>query len=133
MSASYAKGAERIWRSSVNWETANIKAVLVKNTYVQDLNTHEFLSDISAYVTSTPVSLTGKAVSGRTIDANDVTFTAVPIGDVVEALVFYIDTGTESTSPLLLYIDDAAGFPFTGSGGDQLIQWSNGANKIASL
>ena len=133
MTAFYAKGAARVWRGTINWETVNIKAALVKNTYVQDLANHEFYTDISDYVTSTPVALTGKIVSGLTFDADDVTFVAVPVGDVCEALVLYVDTGSAATSPLLLYIDDPAGFPFTGNGGSQLVQWSNGAYKIVSL
>lgn len=133
MSAFYAKGAQRILTGTINLSTANIKVALVKNTYIQDLDADEFYSDISAHVVSTPVALTGKAVAGRTFDADDATFVAVPVGDVCEAIVFYVDTGSPATSPLFLYVDDVAAFPFTGNGDNQLMQWSNGAYKIVSL
>lgn len=132
--AFYAKGAERVWRGTINWETANIKVALMRDTYIQDLAAHEFWADISSHeMSNAPVALTGKVVSGLTFDADDVTFPSVEAGLVCEACVFFLDTGDDATSPVLLYVDDPAGFPFTGTGGDQLIQWSNGAYKIVSL
>ena len=51
-------------------------------------------------------------------------------GDPSEALVIYKDTGTESTSPLIMYIDTATGLPVTPNGGDITVTWDNGTNKI---
>lgn len=131
--ALYVKGAERIGRAQLNLETANIKAVLVKTSYIQDMVADEFYSDISAHVTSSPVTLTGKTFAGGKLDADDPTFLAVPVGDVCEAVVLFVDTGSEATSPLFARIDNIAGFPYTGNGGNRLVQWSNGAYKIFSL
>src|SRR5687768_4865496 len=56
-------------------------------------------------------------VSAGTFDCADITFTALT-GDASESLVFFKDTGTESTSLLVAYFDTATGLPLTPNGGD---------------
>ena len=73
-----------------------------------------------------------RAGSGGAADANDVTFTSVT-GASIEAIVLYKDTGTDSTSPLIAFIDTATGLPITPNGGDIIVTWDNGANKIFKL
>ncbi len=65
-------------------------------------------------------------------DAADVVFSAVT-GDPSEALVIYKDTGDAATSPLIAYIDTAAGLPVTPSGTDITVTWDSGVNKIFKL
>ena len=64
--------------------------------------------------------------------SNDVTFTSVT-GASIEAIVLYKDTGTDATSPLIAFIDTATGLPITPNGGDIIVTWDNGANKIFKL
>jgi len=66
-------------------------------------------------------------------DAADITFTAVTSGSTAKAIVIWKDTGTPSTSPLLVYIDTITGFPLATNGGDITIVWDNGTYKIFSL
>ncbi|OOR87081.1 hypothetical protein LP109_05455 [Moraxella bovis] len=118
----------------LNWLTDTIKVLLVDTgNYTPQTATHKFLSDIatSARVTA-PVTLTGKSTDGGAADANDVTFTSVT-GNSIEAIVIYKDTGTESTSPLIAWIDTATGLPITPNGGDMILTWDNGSNKIFKL
>lgn len=129
----YTKGAEKILSGAINLSSDTIKVALVKNTYPQSLSTHEFYSDISAYVVGTPQTLGSKSVSGGKWDAGDPTFTAVAAGDTLEAIVIYKDTGVAGTSPLIAYIDTIASFPFATNGGDITPQWDNGTYKIFSL
>lgn len=117
--------------------TDNIKAVLVDNgVYTVNLATDQFLSDIPAGARiSTSGNLTSKtstSPAGGVFDAADVTFTAVS-GASIEDIVIYKDTGTSTTSPLIAYIDTATGLPVTPSGGDILVTWDNGANRIFKL
>lgn len=128
----YTKGAEKMWKGEIDILTDTIKVALVENTYAQNLATDEFLSDLGANVLATQ-ALSGRSVTGRVFDANDVTFPSVTAGDVSEGVVIYKDTGVAGTSPLLFYIDDITYFPATTSGADITVQWSNGAYKIASL
>lgn len=124
-SALYDKGRQRFLEGSIAWLTDNIKVVLVDAAdYTVNLATHEFLSDIPALArVATSTNLTGKTSAAGVADAADVTFTAVT-GDPSEVLVIYKDTGTETTSPLIAYIDTATGLPVTPNGGDITVTWA---------
>lgn len=131
-SALYDKGRQGFLDGSIDWDTDNIKAILVDTgTYTVNLNTHQFLSDVSGIV-ATSGNLTSKTVTDGVADAADVTFTAVT-GATVEAIVLYKDTGVAGTSRLIAYIDTGTGLPVTPNGGDITVQFDNGANKIFKL
>lgn len=129
----YAKGKEKQLSASINLVSDTIKVMLVKNTYPQNLATDEFVADISAYRLSTDQTLGSKSVAGGVFDAGDITYSAVTAGDTSEGVVIYKDTGSEATSPLLMYIDTITGFPLATNGGDIVIQWDNGAYKIYAM
>ena len=132
--ALYDKGRQRFLEGSFNWLTDTIKCVMVDSAaYTVNLSVHEVLSDVgsSARIT-TPVTLTSKTSTGGAADAADVTFTSVS-GPSIEAIILYRDTGTEATSPLIAYIDTATGLPITPNGGDIIVTWDNGTNKIFKL
>lgn len=74
-----------------------------------------------------------KTVTAGVADAADLTFTAVTAGAACQALVIFKDTGTDSTSKLIAYIDTGAGLPVTPNGGDITVSWDNGANKIYKI
>ncbi|HBO2594041.1 TPA: hypothetical protein L4I31_000573 [Pseudomonas aeruginosa] len=130
----YDKGRQRFLEAQFNWLTDTIKVVMVDTgAYTPNFTTHEFLSDIpSSSRITTPVTLTGKATTSGAADANDVTFPSVS-GASIEAIIVYKDTGTEGTSPLIAYIDTATGLPITPNGGDIIVTWDNGTNKIFKL
>lgn len=114
----YAYGRQETLKGNVDWENDTIKAVAVDTaTYSVNLASDDFLDDIPSgerVATSSALTIT---VSGGTVDCADFTFTSVS-GDEFEAVVFYKDTGSAATSPLLLYIDTATGLAFTPSGAD---------------
>jgi len=130
----YDKARERFLRGQINWDTDTVKVNLVdKNVYTPNFTTHEYLSDVSgSAIIAAGVTLTGKASTAGAADANDVTFTAVS-GAESEALIIYKDTGDPATSPLIALIDSATGLPITPNGGDIIVVWDNGANKIFKL
>ena len=132
--ALYDKARERFLTGQFNWTTDSIKAVLVDTgAYTVSLTSHEFLSDISSSARiSTSGAFTGKTTTGGAADANDITFSSVS-GASIEAIVIYADTGTEATSPLIAFVDTATGLPITPNGGDIIVTWDNGANKIFKL
>lgn len=133
----YDKGVEKFASAQCNWGTGTggdtIKAVGVDLANYTLSQTHEFLSDVPslARVCTSP-AFTGKTLTAGTLDADDALFTAVTGADV-GAVIVYKDTGSAATSPLLFYIDTATGLPFTPSGADELVTWSNGSGKIAVL
>ena len=131
--ALYAKGKEKILSGSINFSSDTIKAALLSSSYTANLSTDEFWSGISANLLNTAQTLGSKSVTGGVFDAADVTFTAVTSGSTVKAVVIWKDTGTPSTSPLLVYIDTITGFPLATNGGDITITWDDGSYKIFSL
>jgi hypothetical protein len=132
--ALYDKGREGFLDGSIDWDTDNIKAVLVDTgAYTVNLSTHDFLDDIAIGARiATSANLAGKTVTAGVADADDVTFSAVT-GASIEAIVIYKDSGAAATSRLIAYIDTATGLPITPSGGDIIITWDSGANKIFKL
>ncbi len=130
----YEKGRQRFLEGQFNWLTDTIKVYLVSTSaYTVNASTHEFISDISSSARiAGPVTLTAKSTAGGAADAADATFTAVS-GGAIGAIVIYADTGTEGTSPLIAYLDTATGLPITPNGGDIIVTWDNGANKIFKL
>ena len=122
---------QRFLESQINWMTDTIKVILVSTSaYTPQTAVHQYLADIpvSARIAG-PVTLTAKATTGGAADAADCTFTSVS-GATINAIVIYKDTGTEATSPLIAYIDTATGLPITPNGGDIIVTWDNGVNKI---
>lgn len=95
--------------------------------------TDQFLSDIGAGARIfTSGNLASKTVTGGVFDAADPTISGVT-GVTVESLVFYKDTGSAATSPLIAFFDTATGLPFTPNGGDLTIQFDSGASKIFAI
>ena len=127
----YDSARQGFLEAQINWLTDTLKVLLVDaGAYTPNVSTHQFLADIpvSSRIAG-PVTLTSKTTTGGAADAADVTFTSVS-GASIEMIIIYKDTGTEATSPLLAMIDTATGLPITPNGGDIIVTWDNGANKI---
>ena len=127
----YDFARQRFLEAQINWMTDTIKVILVDTgAYTPQTGIHQYLSDIptSARIAG-PVTLTSKATTGGAADAADCTFVSVS-GNSIEAIIIYADTGVEATSPLIAYIDTATGLPITPNGGDIIVTWDNGTNKI---
>jgi hypothetical protein len=133
--ALYDRARAAFAAGGINWAGATpIQAVLVDaGVYAVDLVNHEFLDDVPAGARIATAALSGRGIDGAGVcDGDDVTFLAVT-GAQVDAVVLYVDTGVEATSRLVAYIDNFTGFPFTPSGGDVTLRWSDGANRIFKL
>lgn len=127
MGAIYNKFKRALARDQIGGDitTLNIKMALVDTGTYTFSQTHEFLSDLSGIVDTSP-NVSGITVSdGGTIDCDDTVVTAVA-GATVEAVVFYIDTTVAGTSRLISYID---GLTLTPDGGNVAAT----INSIANL
>ena len=133
--ALYDLGREAFLSGDITWDGDAIKTILVDSAlYTPNLATDQFLSDVPAGSrTATSSDLVSKTVTAGVADAGDVTYSAVPIDDPQEYVVIYQDTTVEGTSRLIGLIDTATGLPVTPNGGDIIVQWSNGADKIFKL
>lgn len=135
--ALYDKGRQGFLDGSIDWDTDDIRAILIDTAdYTVDLATHDFLDDVAAGArVAVSGSFASKTVTDGVADAADITFTAVT-GDPCEALLIYKHTGSDATARLIAYIDTVTGpaaFAVTPNGGDITIVWDNGANKIFKL
>lgn len=130
-SAHYDHGLESFLTASLNLPSDTIKVRLVRTSGYTFSQAHQYISDVTAAIV-TDVTLGSKATNGAgsdpgSFDAADATFTAVPSGAAIDALVIYKDTGVSTTSPLIAYID---GFSVTPNGGDITVSWQNTAPFI---
>lgn len=129
----YNKGRERFATAQINWLTDTIKVMGVDVGAYTFSAAHEYLADIpGASRIAAAVTLSGKDATNGALDANDVTFSLVS-GASIEALVIYKQGTGESDSPLIAYIDSGTGLPITPNGGDIIVTWDNGTNRILRI
>jgi len=116
MSAFYNKGKERIlkqWHDGGSAKT--IKAMFMAPAYTPDVDSHQFVSDISASRASgtTDQTLASIAIAADNtnnraeFDAADLSVATVTTS--TDMIVLYESTGVDATSTLLCYIDIAEG------------------------
>lgn len=109
--------------ANIDLNDGTVKVALVDTGTYTYSATHDFYNDLSGVV-GTPQEILNTTVANGVFDGDDVTFSQV-IGDTVEALVIYIDTGDAATSRLVAYIDTGVtGFPVIPNGGDITLTWN---------
>lgn len=127
-------GLKAFAEGSVDWTSDTIVVAAVDSSYTQsDADTHA--DDLTGVLAT--VTLTGCTVSAAgVLDADDGMFTGVGAGDTIVGLMAYKDTGTPSTSPLLIWQDtneDSTPISRTSDGSAIPLVWSATADAIASL
>lgn len=142
--ALYELGREGFLAGEIDWNTAVIKANLYSG-YTPNLTTHKFVSDVTGAggtARGTAQTLTSPTVTLGVADAADITFTAVPAGAAIPYVIIYqasaVTGGVDvaaTAQRLIALIDTTTGvtLPITPNGGDIIISWDNGANKIFKL
>jgi hypothetical protein len=131
----YPKFKKRCATTGGNLVAGTVKAVLIDLAQYTYSANHEFLSDIAAGArVGTHVALTNKTVSDLGVfDADNASFTGLSGAPTLEAVILYVDTGVEATSPLVLIYDTATGLPIGAGAASGTITWDNGSNKIFAL
>jgi hypothetical protein len=122
----YTEGAQKLFEGVFNWASDNFDALLLPSSYAFD-GTDVFISDLGTVLKR--VALAGKTNADGVLDATDPTFSAVPVG-TVGSLVIAKNTGADGTSPLFLFDDTVIGLPYPASGGDIILRWDDGVDKI---
>lgn len=122
-------------RGELSWAAGDIKAILIDTGNYTFSASSDYLANIPPNSRISTVALVDPvAESNGAANAADTTFQAVgPAGTTIEAIILYKDTTVEATSPLIAYIDTATGLPITANGGDIIVTWDNGTNKIFRL
>ena len=104
--------------------TGTLKAQIVDAAdYTYDAG-HDYLDDVPAGArVGTAVEITNPTFTLGVLDGDNVTWASVT-GDVSEAVVVYLDTGTAGTSPLICYQDSGTGLPVTPNGNNIIGSWN---------
>jgi hypothetical protein len=132
--ALYPKAKQAALAAGLNLAAGNVKAQLIDMANYAYSASHQFFSDVPAGArVGAPVALTNKSVTNGVFDADDVTFAGLTSAPSIEALLIYVDTGVEGTSPLVLFVDTATGLPVAAGATGGTMAWDNGANKIFAL
>lgn len=110
----YGHGLIKAMNKEVNWLTDDIKVMLCTSEYTSDQANHKYKSDITNEITGINYTARGRAITGKTaafdgttkvvsFDAEDTTWPAATF--TARYGIIYNDTGDDSTSPLLGWID----------------------------
>lgn len=110
-----------------------VRCMLERSTSTYSPNKdHEFVGDLSSFVECSVASYARQTVGSKAVnkddtndraelDFADVSFGALESGQTVDALVFYVQTGGDDSTPnndhLICYIDTATGLPAVLGGG----------------
>lgn len=130
MSSLYPSFLQQLLSPGLDLVTADVRAQLLDTADEVYNAADTFLSDVTtAGLVGSAVALATKTVTGGVFDAADTTIPAVT-GDSVEAVLLYINTGTNTTSRLIGFFDGVA---LTPNGSGVLITWPNGASRIFAL
>ena len=139
--ALFDPGREGFLAGEIDWDTAVIKAALVRGYTFSAA--HKFVSDVTGAggtLVATSAALASKTVASGVADAADVTFTAVGAGAAITGILVFqssaVTGGADvaaSAQRIIAWVDTATGLPVTPNGGDITIQWDAGANRIFKL
>lgn len=127
----YNFGLQSFGNGDISWRDDNIKAAIVDtDTYTVNAS-HQYVSEVSGIIARS-ANLTNKTNVGGVLDADDAVFSSVT-GTTGEAVIIFQDTGNDSTSILIGYIDSGTGLPVTPNGNNIIVSWSDGAGKIMKI
>lgn len=129
----FDSGREGFLDGSIDWDTDDIRAMLVRSTYIFDV-ADVFLADLGAVDNGRSAALTGKTKTGGVADADDTSVVATA-AVACNAIIVFKHTGADATARLIGYIDTpTSGLPVTPAASQGVnILWNNGANKIFKL
>jgi hypothetical protein len=111
----YESLSKTLWAADLDYVADTIKCALLVSTYTPDQYADEFWADVNAAeVTGTAYTAGGVTLSGKTVTDNDDSIVIIDCDDPlwttatitgIRYAVFYKDTGSAATSPLISYID----------------------------
>jgi len=103
--------------TNISLTTGTVKISLVDTGSYTYSSAHQYINNVTG-ITSNSAALGTKTVANGYFDSANAEFTAVS-GNQSEALIFWIDTGSGTTSRLVAYLDtNVTGLPVTPNGGD---------------
>lgn len=113
----YGPSMQSLFNKEINFTGDTVKAMLCTSLYSPNQDTHRYKSDVTNEVTGTGYTAGGIILTTKTatydgasntltLDADDPSWPASSL--TARYIVFYVSTGTDSTSPLIAYGDFGA-------------------------
>ena len=130
--ALYPKAKEAFLNGSINMVSNTITIALVDTGVYTYSSSHQYRNEVSNSAVISSATLSNKTITNGVFDADDATFSSVT-GANCEALLIFQDTGIQSTSRLIAYIDSATGLPILPNGGDISVAFSSRSSRILAL
>lgn len=116
-----------------DWGSAANRLAFVTSSYTPNYTTDQYLSAISSgYIIAQSGSFSSASSSLGTADAANETVSSVS-GAQFAYVTLYSFITNAAASPLIMNIDTAVGLPCTPNGGNIVVQWDSGSNKIFTL
>lgn len=130
----YDRGRQGFLAGEIDWDADAIKLVMIDEADdTPSASGDNALSDrAGASRVATSGAFASKTTTAGVADAADITLSTVT-GDPSESIDIYKDSGTESTSYLIVNVNSATGLPVTPNGGDIIVQFDSGSNRIFRL
>lgn len=130
----YGLGRNSFLNAGINWTGGdNFNVSFVTSGYTPNFTTDQFYSIISGgNIIARSGNLASLSSALGTANAANETVSSVS-GAQFSQVILFKTTGTDSTSPLIMDIDTATGLPCTPNGGNIVVQWDTGTNKIFTL
>ena len=128
----YNSTKKKTMDADIDFAADTIKVALVTSTYTPNQDTHEFFDDITNEITGTGYTAGGATLGSKTVTQDNANNKSVfDAGDAswngtitTRGAVIYKYTGTDSTSPLIRYVDFGSDQSVTTD--DFTIQWNAG-------
>jgi hypothetical protein len=119
--------------SGFDWNSAAIQLAFVTTGYTPNYTTDQYLSVISGgNIVAQSGTFSSLSSSLGTANAANETVSSVS-GAQFAYVVIYSFITNAAASPLIMNIDTATGLPCTPNGGNIVVQWDTGTNKIFTL
>lgn len=135
----YGQALSKALNKEIDWDSDDIRVMLVTSSYTPDQDSHAYLSSITNEVSGTGYTAGGQALASKTInydsasnvvwlDAADVTWSTSTI-TARYAVIYDNSPATTATKPLIAYVDFVT--DQSSSAGDFTLQWdSTGIARI---
>jgi len=130
----YPLGLEAIMRGEVDFESDTLSIQLYSGAALYN-DAHDFLNDIAGSKAGSPITLTGKDITGGKLTAAIGPFTP-PAATTVVVAILYVNTGVDSTSQLLAWLDkrgDGSDLSFLSDGTALTLNWNGPIYSIGGL
>jgi hypothetical protein len=126
----YNKARVAFGNAQISWPTSNVKAMLVSQLYTPSPATDQYVSDVPSGaiivrdLVCTNIGISPLGICYCTIA--QVQSVSSPVE--VAAMILYLSTGVDSTSPLIYFTSTGIGFPFYLQGFNYYIGYDQTAN-----